>query len=47
MFKLLARLNKWLLPSLSRKGLDPAKASKFQQALLAWRYWVTTRALDE
>ncbi|MBD3581121.1 SsrA-binding protein [Flavobacterium selenitireducens] len=45
MFKLLAQLNKWLLPSLSRRHIDLAKASKFQKALLGWRYYVTTRAL--
>lgn len=46
MFRLLARLNKWLLPSLTKRGLDPVRASKFQKALLAWRYWVTVRALN-
>lgn len=45
MFRLLAQLNKWLLPSLTRQNLDLAQASKFQKALLAWRYYVTTRAL--
>ncbi len=45
MFKLLARLNKILLPSLTKKRLDLAKASKWQKLLLAWRYYVTTHAL--
>ncbi|MCW4467722.1 SsrA-binding protein [Flavobacterium sp. MFBS3-15] len=46
MFKLLAKLNKWLLPNYTKEQLDLAKATKFQQAIIAWKYWVTTRALD-
>jgi hypothetical protein len=45
MFRLLAKLNKLLLPSLTKKGLDPAKASRWQKMLLAWRYYVTVHAL--
>ena len=45
-FRLLARLNKWLLPSYSKRQLDLSKASKWQMALIGWRYYVTTRALD-
>ncbi|WP_343485655.1 SsrA-binding protein [Allomuricauda sp. d1] len=44
-FKFLAKMNKALLPSFTKKGLDLAKASKFQLALIGWRYYVTTRAL--
>lgn len=47
MFKVLAKVNKWLLPSFTKQQLDPAKAKKWQLALLAWRYYVTTRALDQ
>ncbi|CAM3438147.1 SsrA-binding protein [Flavobacterium longum] len=47
MFKLLARLNKLILPSLTKRGLDVSKAKKWQLALIAWRYYVTARALDE
>jgi hypothetical protein len=46
MFQYLAKLNKLLLPSFSKKQLDLAKAKKWQMALIAWRYYVTTRALD-
>ncbi|AKA34207.1 MAG: SsrA-binding protein [Muricauda sp.] len=46
-FRFLAKMNKILLPSLTKKGLDPAKASKWQLALLGWRYYVTIRALDQ
>jgi hypothetical protein len=46
MFKLLARINKVLLPSFTKRRLDVSKAKKWQLALLAWRYYVTSRALD-
>jgi len=45
-FKFLAKVNKVLLPSYSKKQLDLGKASKLQLALIGWRYYVTTRALD-
>jgi hypothetical protein len=45
-FKFLARLNKVVLPSYTKKQLDLSKASKFQLALIGWRYFVTTKALD-
>ena len=45
-FKLLARLNKKVLPSYSKKQLDLAKANTFQKAIIGWKLWVTKRALD-
>jgi len=45
MFKILARFNKWLLPSFTKKQLDMAKAKKWQLAVIAWRYYVTKKAL--
>ena len=45
-YKILAKLNKFLLPSYTKKGLDLAKASKLQLAIIGWRYYITTRALD-
>jgi len=46
MFKLLAKLNKWLLPSYTKEHLDLSRATKLQKAIIAWKYFVTTRALD-
>ncbi|WP_420400452.1 SsrA-binding protein [Flagellimonas sp.] len=46
-YKVLAKINKAVLPSYTKKGLDPAKASKLQLAIIGWRYFVTTRALDQ
>ncbi|QHI36265.1 hypothetical protein IMCC3317_16240 [Kordia antarctica] len=45
MFTILAKLNKILLPSFSKKQLDLGKATKFQLAIIGWRYYVTTKAL--
>lgn len=42
-FKLLARINKAVLPSLSDK--DPTKLSKKEKLLAGYRYWVTKNAL--
>jgi len=46
LFQFLAKLNKALLPSFSKKRLDLSKASKLQMALLGWRYFVTINAID-
>ena len=46
MFKILAKLNKLLLPSFTKKGLDISKAKKWQMAIIAWKYYVTKNALD-
>lgn len=46
MFKILAQFNKLVLPSFTKKRLDLANAKKWQLALVGWRYYVTTRALD-
>jgi len=46
LFKLLAKINKILFPSFAKKRLDLSKASKLQMAIIGWRYYVTTNALD-
>lgn len=43
-FKILARLNKVILPRYSKNDLT--KLSKSQKALVAFRYWVTINSLD-
>jgi hypothetical protein len=45
MYKIVAKINRLLLPSLSKKQVDLAKAKKWQLALLAWRFYVTKKAL--
>lgn len=46
MYKILAKINKLILPSFTKKGLDVSKAKKWQLALIGYRYYVTARALD-
>ncbi|HLF51820.1 SsrA-binding protein [Flavobacterium sp.] len=46
MFKILAKINKLILPSFTKQRLDLAKAKKWQKAIIGWKYYVTTRALD-
>ena len=43
-FRLLARVNKVVMPRYSKK--DILKLSKVDQALVAYRYWVTCNALE-
>jgi len=45
-YKLIAKINKAVLPSFTKRELDIAKASKFQLAIIGWRAFVTLRALD-
>ncbi len=44
-YKTLARINKSVLPSYSKKGLDLTKAKKWQLAIIGYRAWVTKKAL--
>jgi len=44
-FKILAKMNKLMLPSFSKRGLDIGKAKKWQLGLLAWRSFVTKNSL--
>lgn len=46
LFKTLAKVNKALLPSLTKNEVDLAKASKLQLALFAYKLWVTKNSLD-
>lgn len=45
-FKTLAKINKKVLPSYTKKNLDLAKASKVQLAIFGYKLWVTKNALD-
>lgn len=44
LFKVLLKLNNAILPSLIKK--DPNKLTTFEKAILGYRYWVLTQALD-
>tara|TARA_B100000809_G_C14858405_1_gene430936 strand:+ start:369 stop:521 length:153 start_codon:yes stop_codon:yes gene_type:complete len=45
-FKTLAKINKAILPSFTKKRLDISKASKLQLAIIGWRSFVTMNSLD-
>ncbi|TDP02877.1 SsrA-binding protein [Flavobacterium sp. 245] len=45
MYKILAKLNKILLPSFTKQGLDISKAKKWQIAIIGYRAFVTKKAL--
>ena len=44
-FKIIAKLNKLILPKLWKRDLT--KMSKLEKAMAAWKYWVTSNALDD
>ncbi|MGB1313363.1 SsrA-binding protein [Bizionia paragorgiae] len=46
LFKVLAKLNKILLPSFTKQRLDLSKASKIQMLIFGWKVYVTKNALD-
>jgi hypothetical protein len=45
-FKILAKINKTILPSYTKQKLDLSKATKFQMAIFGWKLYVTKNALD-
>ncbi|MCZ8229371.1 SsrA-binding protein [Flavobacterium sp.] len=47
MFKIIAQINKIILPSFTKQKIDITKAKKWQMAIIGYRYYVTTRALSK
>ena len=47
MFKILAKINKAILPSYSKQRIDLARATNLQKVIIAWRYYVTIHALEK
>ncbi|MGB0891688.1 MAG: SsrA-binding protein [Flavobacteriaceae bacterium] len=45
-FKTLAKLNKVILPSFTKRKLDISKATKFQLAIIGWKAYITINSLD-
>ncbi|HPW97685.1 MAG TPA: SsrA-binding protein [Flavobacterium sp.] len=45
MYKIIAKINKLLLPSFTKRNLDLSKAKKWQLAIIAWRFYITKKAL--
>ena len=45
MYPILAKINKIILPSFTKRQLDISKAKKWQMAIIGYRAFVTKRAL--
>ncbi|WP_435261892.1 SsrA-binding protein [Tenacibaculum sp. nBUS_03] len=45
-FKQLAKFNKIVLPSYTKRALDITKASKLQLLVIGWRAYVTINSLN-
>lgn len=45
-FKIIAKLNKLLLPSYTKRRLDITKATKLQLLIIGWRAFITMNSLD-
>ena len=45
-FRALAKINKAVLPSYTKRQLDLSKASKIQLAIIGWRTYVTKNSLE-
>jgi hypothetical protein len=46
LFKVLTKINKLILPSLSKRGVNVYKLNKRQKLLLGYRCWVTKNSLN-
>ena len=44
LFQALALVNKLIVPRMSKRNLS--KLTKMQKAIVAYRYWVTTNAIE-
>ena len=47
LFKVLALLNRILLPNFTKKRLDLSKASKFQMIIFGWKLYVTKQIINQ
>ena len=45
-FKIIAKMNKVILPSFTKKRLDISKASKSQLTIIGWRAFITKNSLN-
>lgn len=46
-FKIIAKLNKLLLPSLSKKRIDLTKINLIEKAVLGWKLYVTKKVINQ
>jgi len=46
-FKIIAKLNKILLPSLSKKRIDLTKINLIEKAVLGWKLYITKKVINQ
>ncbi|MBC8399711.1 MAG: SsrA-binding protein [Flavobacteriales bacterium] len=47
LFKLIAKLNKLLLPSLSKRRVDITKITIIEKAVLGWKLYITKKVINQ
>jgi len=47
LFKLIAKLNKLLLPSLSKRRVDLTKITTIEKAVLGWKLYITKKVINQ
>jgi len=45
LFEILAKINKIILPSFTKRNLEMASAKKWQLAIIGWGYFITKNSL--
>ena len=46
-FKIIAKLNKLLLPSLSKRRIDLTKITLIEKAILGWKLHITKKVINQ
>ena len=46
-FKIIAKLNKLLLPSLSKRRIDLTKITLMEKAILGWKLFITKKVINQ
>ena len=47
LFKIIAKLNRLLLPSLSKRRIDLTKITIIEKAVLGWKLYVTKKVINQ
>jgi len=47
LFKIISKLNKLLLPSLSKRRIDLTKITIIEKAILGWKLYITKKVINQ
>jgi|TARA_B110000444_G_C18325011_1_gene360171 hypothetical protein len=47
LFKIIAKLNRLLLPSLSKRKIDLTKITMIEKAVLGWKLYITKKVINQ